>query len=1099
MEFLAQSNFSFLRGASHPQELVQTAFDLGLRGLVLADRGGVYGVARAYQQWKGLPKKENLQLIVGLELPVLNHADVVLVPKNREAYGDLCELLTTAHAQGAKGQGHVTLDQALNHLTPLGSQVLVLPRAGGVMDAYRRTVHPEFCWDLWKQAGVHLVVPIAAYLDGQDQARRRNVEELAHKWELPVLACNDVFYHAPCRQHVQDVLTCVREKISLREAGYRLFPNGERCLKSPEEMRRLFRERPEWVDLSLHLAQECQFSLSEIRYEYPSEWIPARHSAQSYLEELVHTRAPQFYSGQVPEEVQRQLRHELQLIQRLGYADYFLTIYDIVAFARSQNILCQGRGSAANSAVCFVLGITAIDPVRMNLLFERFISEERGEPPDIDVDFEHERREEVIQYIYSKYGRDRAGMVSAVVTYQRRSAFREVVKAFGVEVGSLSAKKVEKDFDQLAHSVKDVPRLREQIETIVNEIEGFPRHLTIHSGGFTLSAHPITRLVPVEPARMAGRTIVQWDKYDLDTLGLLKVDVLSLGMLSAIRKTLQSVGLELHQIPREDPATYAMIQKCDTVGVFQIESRAQMSMLGRLQPKTFYDLVVEVAIVRPGPIVGQMVHPYLKRRHGLEKVEFPDPRVREILGKTLGVPLFQEQVMKLAIDVAGFTPGEADLLRRSINAWRSSAPIAQMADRLMQGLLRAGLPKSFADQIFQQIQGFSMYGFPESHAASFALLAYASSYLKCHYPAAFVCALLNSQPMGFYRNDTLVFDAIRHGVQFFPVSFNHSQWDCTLVSPNQVRLGFRVVKGLAKNAVDQLIQERESHGPFRDHRDLVRRVAVRQDVLHRMILAGAFQELGWEPRAALWALLEYESLTGARSAQQLTFWDVPQVEERSDCSEFQHLASPMDRRTGVAGIPCLDEWGQIQEDYRAYRLSTHGHPMAELRRQSSRVPPWTSLRLRSQQQGFQRTVKIAGLLLLRQRPPTAKGVVFATLEDEYGFVDLILHKYVFDKHRDVFLQNCFLVVTGKVQKIMGLGATRSCDSVAEGPVGPLFREPKARSCDSAAGGSIGPLARELGAYSSGGGVTLLVTNVEPLAFAADHAALHLEPDQYFTG
>ena len=611
-------------------------------------------------------------------------------------------------------------------------------------------------------------------------------------------------------------MTSIRVGKPLKEAGFDLFSNAERYLKSAEQMARLFKDLPEAVSRTVEVAELCSFCPSELRYRYRSEWIPAGFTAQTYLEHLTWKGVPERYPQGAPEAVKAQIQKELALIAQLHFADYFLTIQEIVEFARSRGILCQGRGSAANSTVCYVLGITAVDPARISLLFERFISAERGEPPDIDVDFEHERREEVIQHIYEKYGRDRAAMVSAVVTYRRRSAFREIAKALGVEVGTLSAKEVQKNFSEISKNsgVQDCERI---VEELSGEMEGMPRHLSIHSGGFTLSADPIIETVPVEPARMEGRTIIQWDKYDLDYLGLLKVDVLALGMLSAIQKALSQIGRELYEIPPDDPATYAMIQKCDTVGVFQIESRAQMSMLGRLLPKNFYDLVIEVAIVRPGPIIGKMVHPYLKRRRGQEKVEYPDPRLEKILGRTLGVPLFQEQVMSMAIELAGFTPGEADELRRAIGAWRSSGSIEKMGRRLMEGLMRGGLSAQYAEQVFQQIQGFSMYGFPESHSASFALLAYASSWLKCHHPAEFTCALINSQPMGFYSNHTLVDDAVRHGVEVLPVHPNLSTWDCQILQGQKngpaIRLGFRVVSGLGKDEVEKLVHER-ARAPF---------------------------------------------------------------------------------------------------------------------------------------------------------------------------------------------------------------------------------------------------------------------------------------------
>jgi error-prone DNA polymerase len=910
---------------------------------------------------------------------------MIVLATERAGYGDLCRILTESHKDKPKNEGNLHFADFLARASP---GWILLPR-------FQKEIKTDL--DRLKEVFPQRVyLPLCRYLDGKDHERTQRRLAQSQKWDLPIVAINDVYYHTKARKPLQDVLISIREGKPLSEVGFHLFSNGERCIKGPQRMAQLFRDLPKALRATVEIAEQCTFSPRELRYTYPSEWIPEQHTAQSYLEYLVWQRAPEIYKGAVPEAVVRQIHHELKMIGSMQYADYFLTIYDIVQFARSREILCQGRGSAANSVVCFVLGITAVDPVKMNLLFERFISPERGEPPDIDVDFEHERREEVIQYIYEKYGRHRAAMVSAVVTYQWRSAFREVCKAFGVPVGTLSAQKVERDFEELTKDLPQREKLKVQILHLTEELYGFPRHLSIHSGGFTLSADPITEIVPVIPARMENRTIIQWDKYDLDELGLLKVDVLSLGMLSALNKMLNLVGKKLYELPVEDPATYKMIQRRDTVGTFQIESRAQMSMLGRLQPQTFYDLVIEVAIVRPGPIVGNMVHPYLRRKRGLEKVEFPSEKVRAILGRTLGVPLFQEQVMKLAIELANFTPAEADRLRRSINAWRSSAPIAEMADRLMKGLLAGGLPKAFADQIFEQIQGFSMYGFPESHAASFAFLAYASSYLKCHHPAEFAASLINSQPMGFYRNDTLIYDALRHGVKVLPVCILRSQWDCVVESPKTIRLGFRVVKGIAKKAVDDLLAERE-HQTFKDLKEFLRKTTLNKDVLHRLALAGRLSSKDLDARQTLWAMLEYENLFACRESAQLSLFD----------------SLPMDWGANKA-IESMSGFEKIQSDYTAFHLSTHGHPMGEIRQKVRGLPKTTSSQLNNKPHGAR--VAVAGLVLVRQKPPTAKGTVFCTLEDEYGFIDLILHATTYKAHKAVFMNHCFIHVSGLLQR-----------------------------------------------------------------------------------
>ncbi len=752
-------------------------------------------------------------------------------------------------------------------------------------------------------------------------------------------------------------------------------------------MKKLYQKFPQALEQTLKIASDCTFCPSELRYRYPSEWLPKGYTAQSYLEELVWQGACKRYHGEPPPKVTQQLKTELALIQKLNFPDYFLTVYDIVDFAQKNKILCQGRGSAANSIVCYCLGITAIDPVRMDLLFGRFISVERNEPPDIDIDFEHERREEVIQYIYKKYGRDRAAMVSAVVTYRKRSAFREVAKALGVEVGVLSARKAERDFEMLKKD-PEVKSPKEQIEKYAQELKGFPRHLSIHSGGFTLSADPITEIVPVEPAAMPGRTIIQWDKYDLDYLGLLKIDVLSLGMLSALRKTLDQVGLKLHELPAEDPETYEMIQKADTVGVFQIESRAQMSMLGRLKPKTFYDLVIEVAIVRPGPISSGMIHPYLRRRRGLEEPKYFHPKLKEILGRTLGVPLFQEQIMKIAVEMAGFSPGESDHLRRAIGAWRSDGSIQKATARLTQGLREKGLPEHYIQGMLEHIKGFSEYGFPESHAASFALLVYASSYLKCHYPAEFTMALINSQPMGFYAVHSLIDDATRHGVKVLPVDPNKSQWDCVL-EDGSIRLGFRVVHGLAKKEALHAIAQQ----PYCSLPDFLERAPFRREVLHRLAMGDAFTPFGLDQRHSLWQILSYQVReTGA----QLDLFSNQFVDEI--------------QKTIFQG---LSQYESIRFDYGAFNLSLHGHPMQALRRLLN-LPKMTTQEAKTKRLGT--TVTVAGLILVRQRPPTAKGMTFSTLEDEAGFLDIAIKPDVYEKCKEVFLNQCFILITGELQK-----------------------------------------------------------------------------------
>ncbi|MBX9767795.1 MAG: error-prone DNA polymerase, partial [Bdellovibrionales bacterium] len=923
-------------GASFPNEVMQTAIEKGLKGVAVTDRNGVYGLPRAYEVQKQHP---HFQLISGSEIILCDFPSVTLLAETKSGYGWMCRMISKAHANKEKTNAYLKFSELLDfadhprakELTflvnvPLleGVKSFVYPQKASQMEAlglemnhFIRERLEEKLSRLRECTPGKIYLPIHRTLDGLDQKRWEQAQKLKRALGLNLVATNDVYYHVPDRIRLQQILTCIRKGVRLDQAGYHLFSNAEKFLKSPREMSVLFQDAPELLEETLKIAERCQFTLKELRYRYPSEWIPEGWSAQAYLEELVWKGAEWRYPQGIPEKVRAQLGHELKLIQKLEFADYFLTIWEIVAFARGKKILCQGRGSAANSIVCFCLGITSVDPIDMNLLFERFISAERGEPPDIDVDFEHERREEVIQHIYEKYGRDRAAMVATVIRYRQRSALREIVKVFDDSEGSMQ-KKLTEVLSSFRHP-RDSPRdLRSKLskegpdsasalrlgreyalrkshkrdkardsalcdalpwDPFVQEIQDFPRHLGIHSGGFTLSADPIIEIVPVEPARMENRTVIQWDKFDLDTVGLLKVDVLSLGMLTAIRKTMDLIGMkELSDIPANDPETYQMIQKADTVGVFQIESRAQMNMLGRLRPENFYDLVIEVAIVRPGPIVGKMVHPYLRRRRKQESSESPDPRLEPILKKTLGVPIFQEQVMQIAIHLAGFTPGEADQLRRAIGAWRSSGTLEKWGRRLQEGLLQSGLPQEWVDRIFLQIQGFAEYGFPESHAASFALITYASCFLKCHYPAAFTASLVNSQPMGFYSVSSLFEDAKRHHVEIHGVCLLKSMWDCTLEagscenrdSKGSIRSGFRLIHGMSREIAEHLIAERD-RAPFESLFQFLHRTRVRYGVLHKMAMMGLFHVFGYKEREALWAILSFQMLY-ENGTQQLTLW-----------------------------------------------------------------------------------------------------------------------------------------------------------------------------------------------------------------------------------
>ncbi len=1025
-ELKARSHYSFLRGASSPRDLVERAVALGLKGLALSDLGGVYGLPKAWQAVQELAPAD-FRLISGAEIPILpgGAGTLTLLAPTRAAYGALCRILTLSHQDAPKGTGGLSQEELLRLLreTPEASGLLLFPEwDGGQGDstqgsrAQRLQEEPELCsrWGPFFELSNPVWISIARRLDGFDRKREALARRLSGRFGARLVAVQDVLYHDPGAKILQDTLSSIRAGVPLAEMGLRLQRNAGRCLKSGLEMESLFSGAPALLRETMEIRERCVFRLSELRYTYPSEWIPKEHTAQSYLEALCREGLRQRYPGGAGDAVLRQLRHELSLIAELRFADYFLTVYDIVVFARSRQILCQGRGSAANSVVCYVLGITAIDPVRMNLLFERFLSVERGEPPDIDVDFEHERREEVIQYIYQRYGRDRAAMVSAVVTYQRRSALREVAKAFSLPVGTLSARRVERDLltagseDPGPVSPAKITKIRE----VVQAIEGFPRHLSIHSGGFTLSSEPIDTMVPIEPATMEGRTIIQWDKYDLDILGLLKIDVLALGMLSAIRKNLELVGLELHQVPAEDPKTYDMICKADTIGVFQIESRAQMSMLPRLKPRTFYDLVVEVALVRPGPIVGNMVHPYLRRRRGLEPVNLPDPRLEPILGRTFGVPIFQEQVMKMAVTLAGFTAGEADRLRKAIGAWRSQGSIDEMGRKLREGLRYAGIPDSFADGIFEQIQGFSEYGFPESHAASFALLTYVSSYLKCHHPAAFLCSLLNSQPMGFYSPHTLIDDAKRHGVRVLPVSIAESDWDCTLNDSNTVRIGLRYVKGLREAPARAMVEVRKA-GAFSGFQDFLSRTDFDFRSLRALAMSGAFSSLRIPTREALFRVLSIQ--------EELFYWRKDGDAGHIEASTIEASAMPLQEELFPATpLPRMNLEERVVQDYSSLGLSTHGHPMAFLRQSLLRDPKTraraqnTTMSVKSRANGAY--VVVPGLSVVLQRPPTAKGTAFATLEDEEGVLDLILHREVYQRYAEVIREEAFFWVKGELQR-----------------------------------------------------------------------------------
>ena len=1030
-ELLCKSNFSFLRGASDAREYIQRAAEIALPAVGITDLNGVYGLPRAYEVMKHHPE---IKLICGAQLTLKDSPPLHLLARDRAAYGLLCRLITRAHADKEKGGACLSWAEIEAEMRGhAGASGLV------AIPTLEEAMNFEICADLFPG---RTYIPLCRYLDGLDEERTAQALALRKRFNLPIVAHNDVHYHEVVRRPLQDCLTCVREGKTLDTAGFHLFGNEERHLKSPFQMRALFRDLPEAITATLDIAESCTFKLSELKYQYPSEFVPAGHDSQSYLEDCVFRQASRIFHGVISAKMDHQIRHELQLVKKLNYADYFLTIYDIVQFAQSVDIACQGRGSAANSVICYVLGITSIDPVANNLLFERFISEERAEPPDIDVDFEHDRREEVIQYIYKRYGRDRAAMVSAVRTYQKKSAFLEMSKAVGVEVGTISADVLERDYQQHAG---DLEEKRPVVDVLVSQLKGFPRHLSIHSGGFVLSSVPMTEIVPIEPARMEGRTIVQWDKNDLETLGLMKVDILALGFLTALNKVSKSSGLHWRDVPMDDRPTYRMIQRAETEGAFQIESRAQKAMLVRTLPENFYDLVVQVAIVRPGPNVGEMIKPYTERREAAKrgiKYEIKDPEIREALARTYGVPIFQEQIMKIAITKAGFSPGDADQLRRALAGWRDSEAVSTMGQRLYDRLLEAKVPESYAKELFGYMKGYAHYGFPESHAASFASIAYKSAYYKCHYPAEFLCGLLNSQPMGFYPIDSLINEAKRQGVVVLPIEPNISKWDAVL-EEKAVRMGFRNVKGIREEDI-AFLQERRNERPFDSLKDFVLRNRFSRDVIEGMAMGDVFRCFGVDQRHSFWKSLEFGAMfRGGGDAQGSLFKESGEEQQATNVFEPMRLVE------------------EISADYRAYTYSLRGNIMKGVRLETPGLPAITSLDVKKMRKG--QYFRYAGVLTVIQRPPTAKGVAFITLEDENGSVDLIVKKEIYEEYRFVIQETRFLLIEGIIQrngtgvsvlaqKFAGFGASNKGRPNKPGETGRVYQGLEWENKDGKSGG-----------------------------------------------
>lgn len=994
-ELRCSSNFSFLKGASQPEELVERARQLGYTALALTDECSLAGIVRAHVA----AREHELPLIVGsqFEVACAHPFTLVVLACNLNGYGNLCEFITTLRRRSEKGTYELHFEE-LDGAVLDDCVVIACPRrmsAPAQLEALGRWLLGHFQGRCW--FGVELL----RLLDDEMWLYRlRAVSELT---AIPLVASGDVHFHVRSRKPLQDVLTATRLGKPLTECGLDLQPNAERHLRTRLRLAQTY--PPDLLAETLHVTSRCQFSLEELRYQYPDEVVPPGQTPSSYLRRITYEGAGRRWPEGISAKIQLQIEHELELIAQLRYEHYFLTVADIVQFARSRHILCQGRGSAANSVVCYCIGVTEVDPDRMSVLFERFISKERNEPPDIDIDFEHERREEVLQYLYQRYGRDRAAITGVVISYRPKSAIRDVGKALGFELDVVDA--LAKDYryfdgvqvmpERITEMGLSLGDLRvQQLILLTGQLLGFPRHLSQHTGGFVLTRGPLSRMIPIENASMADRTVLEWDKDDLDALGFLKVDCLALGMLTAIRKSLAFIGQRkgyefgMQDIPSEDPVTYEMISRADTVGVFQIESRAQMSMLPRLQPRCFYDLVIEVALVRPGPIVGGMVHPYLRRRQGLEPVSYPSAALEEALSRTLGVPVFQEQVMQIAMLAAGFTAGEADGLRRSMAAWRRKGGLEKYYAKIVDGMTSRGYERAFAESIFEQIKGFSEYGFPESHAASFALLVYASCWIKCHHPAEFLAAMLNAQPLGFYSPSQLVQDARRHGVEVRPPDVMHSELDCTLedlAHPPAVRLGLRMVIGLRWASAERIVAAR-TEMVFDSAEDLARRAGLEQHEMRLLASADALLSLSGHRRQQVWD-------ASALRSTPLLLRDAP-VEE-----EFLEL-------------PAAPEGEEIVFDYAATGLTLRRHPLALLRPLLAQRQLACAADLQDIVNGA--TVSYCGLVTLRQQPETAKGVIFVSLEDETGVVQVIAWRHIREQQRNELLNARLLAVHGTWQR-----------------------------------------------------------------------------------
>ncbi|TBW54596.1 error-prone DNA polymerase [Marinobacter halodurans] len=994
------SNFSFLRGASHPRELAEEACRQGYHALAITDECSVAGMPRAYAALKSNPVK----LITGSEFLIQTpELQLVLLARTRKGYGQLCQLITTGRRRAEKGTYSLFGDDLETHAL---DECLALWQADPASEAaqaergqWLKALFPERLWIMAERT-----------LDGRDDDNMTHWRHLGQQLELPIVATGHVHMHQRSRQPLQDVLTAIRHGCTVAEAGHHLFANGERYLRPIDTLRKLFPS--DWIEQSLVIADRCTFCPSELRYRYPPEVVPRGHTPGSYLRELVEDGIRWRFPDGIPVDKRALVEKELTLIREKEYEPYFLTIHDIVQFARRESILCQGRGSSANSIVCYCLGITEVDPGKVELLFERFISADRDEPPDIDVDFEHERREEVIQYIYRRYGRERAALAATVIRYRHRSAIRDVGKALGFDLNLLEQlidkvdwRDKQQDWREqmLEKGITRSERAVGQFISLVNTLYGFPRHLSQHVGGFVISEGPLAELVPVENASMADRTVIQWDKEDLESLNLMKVDVLALGMLSAIRKAFEWIGLKegrpfrMPDVIREDSRVYDMLCTGDSIGVFQVESRAQINMLPRLKPRKYYDLVIEVAIVRPGPIQGDMVHPYLKRRDGKEKPDYGgDPEIKAVLERTEGVPIFQEQAIKLAMVAADFTGSEADKLRRAMAAWKSDGDLTPFRDKLIDGMLAKGHTRAFAERIYTQLSGFGGYGFPESHAASFALLVYVSAWIKCHHAPAFYCALLNSQPMGFYSPSQLVQDARRHHVVIHPIDVNHSLWDHTLENRyEELRLGLRLVKGLSEAGAERLVAARPTGG-YTTIEQLRQRAALDNRDLECLASAGALRAFSDNRHQARWDILDYDAPAPIFAQEEPSHYTV-------------HGPQPEDIR-----MPIPSEGEDVLEDYASQGLTLQRHPLALLREQGQLRHCQTAEGLKSYPNG--RLVHVAGLVTGRQRPGSGKGVTFVTLEDETGNTNVVVWLNTARRQRQPLIKSRLLHVKGILER-----------------------------------------------------------------------------------